>query len=346
MRCGDGNLLDLIHEAGQDGGAEPGRRRRKTERPMNKSSALLTIGELSELTGRPPIQIHRALSGNDPADGSALARKIPPRFVREFLNRKGIDYSFRVLAHMNLRGGVGKTVSTISLAMRASQFGFHTAVLDLDPQGSSSLAFDRIPEDEDPIFYDIWQNASEMTKGSLKEIQEGLYILPSSLDNSLLDSVLVNPSLQKNTVKKVCDELERIGFDLVVIDCPPSLTGAVVSTVCAADVIVIPVSSDAFSFKGLQLTLNEISSICRTFGIREPSVKILYTRYDRREKISEDALLRLQRNYPDYLIPSVIRTSSDFSKTLEKRETVFSTSRKGKAREDYDRYTRYVLGLP
>jgi chromosome partitioning protein len=246
---------------------------------------------------------------------------------------------------MNLRGGVGKTVSTVSLAMRASQYGFHTSVLDLDPQGSSSLAFDRIPEDEDPIFYDIWQNASDMTRGSLKEIQESLFILPSSLDNSLLDSVLVNPSLQKNTVKSLCDELERIGFDLVIIDCPPSLTGAVVSTVCAADVIIIPVGSDAFSFKGLELTLNEIYSICKTFGIQEPTVKVLYTRFDRRERISQDALVRLQKDYADYFIPVVIRTSTDYSKALEKRETIFTTSRKGRAREDYDHYARYILGL-
>ena len=315
------------------------------ERPIKKSSAFLTIGELAELTGRTPNQIHAVWSENDLAEGTGYTQKIPPKLVREYLNKNGVDYSFRVIAHMNLRGGVGETISTVSLAMRASQYGFHTSVLDLDPQGSSSLAFDRIPEEEDPIFYDILQNASEMTQGSLKEIQEGLFILPSSLDNSLLDSALVNPSLQKNTVKSVCDELERTGFDLVVIDCPPSLTGAVVSTVCAADVLVIPVGSDAFSFKGLELTLKEISSICETFGIREPIIKVLYTRYDRREKISEDALVRLQKDYTDYFIPVVIRTSTDYSKALENRETVFTTNRKGRARVDYDRYTRHILGL-
>ncbi|MFH1490120.1 MAG: ParA family protein, partial [Pseudomonadota bacterium] len=320
-------------------------RRREVERSVNQSSAFLTISELAELAGRTAGQIHAVWSEKDLAEGTGYAGKIPPKLAREYLSKNGVDYSFRVLAHMNLRGGVGKTTSTVSLAMRASQLGFHTSVLDLDPQGSSSLAFDKIPEDDDPIFYDIWQNASEMTRGSLKEIQESLFILPSSLDNSLLDSALVKPALQKNTVKNVCDELERIGFDLVVVDCPPSLTGAVVSTVCAADVIVIPVCSDTFSFKGLELTLNEVSSICSTFGIREPIVKVLYTKYDRREKISEDALLRLQRDYRDYLIPVVIRTSTEYSKALEKRETIFSTGRKGRAREDYDRYTRTILGL-
>lgn len=315
------------------------------ERPIKKISSYLTISELAELAGLTPNQTHAVLPENYPAGGTGHTRKIPPKLVRKYLKKNGVDYSFKVIAHMNLRGGVGKTVSSVSLAMRASQYGFHTSVLDLDPQGSSSLAFNRVPEEEDPIFYDILQNTSEMTQGSLKEIQEGLFILPSSLDNSLLDSVLINPSLQKNTVKSVCDELKRIEFDLVVIDCPPSLTGAVVSTVCAADVLVIPVGSDLFSFRGLELTLNEISSICKTFGIREPAVRVLFTKYDKRERISLDALLRLQKDYQNYLIPVVIRTSTDYSKALEKRETVFTTIRKGRAREDYDQYTRHILGL-
>lgn len=311
----------------------------------NRPSAFLTVTELAELTGQTPNQIQARWAEKDPDVGSGYAGKIPPTRAREYLSANGVDYSFRVVAHMNLRGGVGKTVSTVLMAMRASQFGFHTSILDLDPQGSSSLACDKTPEDEDPIFYDIWQNPSEMTRGSLKEIQESLFILPSSLDNSLLESVLAKPALQKNSVRNVCHELERIGFDLVVVDCPPSLTGVVVSTVCAADVIVIPVCSDTFSFKGLELTLKEISSICRTFGIPEPLVRVLYTKYDRREKISEDSLSRLQREYEEYLVPVVIRTSTEYSKALERRENVFSTGRRGRAREDYDRYTKYILGL-
>ncbi|RLC13473.1 MAG: hypothetical protein DRI57_16125, partial [Deltaproteobacteria bacterium] len=107
---------------------------------------------------------------------------IPSQLARMYLSLKeGVDYSFRVLAHINLKGGVGKTTSTISFATRAVQYGFKTCILDMDSQGSASLAFDMVPEDDDPIFCDVWQNPGEMLMGSLKMIQKNLYILPSSL---------------------------------------------------------------------------------------------------------------------------------------------------------------------
>jgi len=317
----------------------------KEERKREKSASFLTTGELAELMGETTGQINRVFSKNDLIRMAGNRREVPPKLVREYLGKSGVDYSFRVIAHVNLRGGIGKTISTVSLAVRAAQYGFNTCVLDLDPQGSSSLAFDLIPDDEDPIFYDIWQNASKMIKGSLKRVQEGLYLLPSSLDNSLLDSVLINPASQKNAVRSVCRELENMGFDLVVVDCPPSLGSAVVSTVCAANTLVIPVSSDAFSFKGLELTLNEIISICQSFGLKRPDVKVLYTKYDRRELISKEALTTLSKAYEKYLIPVVIRTSTDYSKALERRESIFAVSQKTRAKEDYEQYARHILGL-
>jgi len=129
------------------------------------------------------------------------------------------------------------------------------------------------------------------------------------------------------------------------VDCPPSLGIAVISTICAADIIVIPVQSDAFSFKGLDLTLKEIDSICETFGLQRPLIRVLYTKFDRREKIAAEALRRLTSEYADYFIPKVIRTTTDFSYGLARRETVFASLKKSHAKEDYDDYVRQILGL-
>jgi len=270
---------------------------------------------------------------------------VPPAVVRETLEPLGVDYSFRVVCHINLRGGIGKTTASISLATRAAQYGFRTCVLDLDPQGSASLAFDRMAEEDDPIFYDVWQKPEESLMGALSEIQENLFILPSSLENGLLDASLVNPVSQKNAVRGVCEQLRREGFDLVVVDCPPTLGTAVISTICAADTIVVPVGSDAFSLKGIELTLRECEAICQAFGLELPKLHVLYSRLDLREKISTDSLNALRERYPAYLLSTLIRTSSEFAKALRRSVTVFAGQRASKARHDYDAYTREVLGL-
>jgi chromosome partitioning protein len=306
---------------------------------------LLTVDGLARLSGANASEVRRFFTAEQLIPLGGNKKGVSPAAVRQYLARAGFAFTFKVIAHINMRGGIGKTTSTITAATRACQYGFKTCIIDLDPQGSSSLALDQMPGEEDPIFYDVWQNPQELTMGSIRKIQEHLHILPSSLENALLDASLINPSSQKRAVRGVCDVLNTNGFDTVFIDCPPSLGIAVISTICAADIIVIPVHSDAFSFKGLELTLKEIAAICETFGLRRPLIRILYTKFDRREKIAAGGLQRLTSEYGAYFIPKVIRTSTDFSHGLSHRETIFASFKKSQAKEDYDYYVRHILDL-
>ena len=262
--------------------------------------------------------------------------------VRRFLGKHGISYKPRIIAHITMRGGIGKTTATISAAMRAAQYGFKVCVLDLDPQSSSTHAFNAVPDEEDPIFYDIWQNPQEFLPDTLKQIRENLALLPSSLENALLDASLINPASQKKAVKAVCDVITASGYDTIFIDCPPSLGIAVISAICAVDTVVIPTGSDTFSMRGLEITLGEIASIRDTFGLPMPEMRILFSRHDRRERVSMD-MLDFLRNHYAHLPLTVIGTSSEFSKALAAGKTVFSSFRKSQARDDYDRYVRDLL---
>ncbi len=270
---------------------------------------------------------------------------VPPNIIKKYLLRKGVKYQFNTIAHVNLKGGVGKTTSTVSMAVRAVQYGFKTCILDLDSQGSASLSFGITPDDDEPVFCDVWQKPEEMLIGSLRMITKNLYILPSSMENGLLDLQLMEPASQKFAARNVCNILKKEGFDLVFIDCPPSLGAAVISSICAADCIVIPVCHDAFSIKGLESTLKETESICEAFDLSKPIIKILYSHFDRRIKNSIEAFNILASKYNKQLIPIPIRTSSEFSNALENGETIFSSAQRSNAKDDYDRYTRHLLGF-
>ncbi|MCG8634691.1 MAG: ParA family protein [Desulfobacterales bacterium] len=306
---------------------------------------MLTVEELSRLNGWRPKEVMAALDETELVRRSHIQTAVRPGMVKKFLQENGMDYTPRVVAHINLKGGTGKTTSAISTASRAAQYGFRTCIIDMDSQASASFAFGMVPEDEDPIFCDVWQNPADMVMGAVREISEYLYILPSSLDNGLLDMQLINPAAQKNAVNGVCEELIRNGFHLIVLDCPPSLGTAIISTICASDTIVIPLGHDAFSKKGLELTIEEVHSICDTFNLDLPGIRLLFTKFDRRIKMARESFDRLFARYPETMIPFPIRTSSEFSKTLEKNETIFASTRKNSAREDYDAYVRTLLGL-
>ena len=304
---------------------------------------MITVGDLSRFTGQTEKHILNSFDKEALLRLPGGKRGIPPQHIKAYLSERKLNYSFKIVAHINLKGGTGKTTTTITAAARAAQYGFKTCILDMDPQGNASLAFDRMPEEDDPVFCDIWQNPGEMVMGSLKLVEDYLYILPSSLENSLLDVDLMNPRSQRHAVHGVCEELRKNGFDLVMIDCPPSLGTAVISTICAADTVVIPVCSDLFSMKGMELTLSEISSISKAFHLEPPETGILYTKFDKRIKVSKNALERISSKYQDQLLPVPIRTSSEFSKMLEKKKTVFALKGKSSAKEDYDMYLTYLL---
>ncbi|MEO5969123.1 MAG: ParA family protein [Bdellovibrionia bacterium] len=308
---------------------------------------ILTPTELAGAIGKTNAWVSKVFKEIDTVSLPGRRVGLPPDSVRAYLNEKeGVDYSFKVISHLNLRGGIGKTTASTTLATRAAQYGHKVALLDLDSQGSASLNFNIIPGHEDPVFIDIWPSPKTVNDALVK-VDTNLYVLPSSLDNGLLDSSLSKPADQKTAVQSVCKELKKLGFTLVIIDCPPSLGSAIVSTICASDTIVVPVGSDIFSTRGLKLTFDEIHSVCETFNVPIPDIKILFSRYDGREKLSLTTLSEIARDpaYSKSLLPCFIRTSSELPKVTKNKETVFATMKRTTAREDYDTYSRYVLGF-
>ncbi|MBP7654175.1 ParA family protein [Candidatus Dependentiae bacterium] len=308
------------------------------------SKYLLTLTELSVLSGCKSTILKKRINAEHLFHTGIGRYKISPEAVRVFLQNKN-DFSFKIISHINLRGGVGKTTCAVSLATRAKQYGFKTAILDMDSQASATLLFNMTPEDDEPIFSDIWQNPELDVIPALKKIEDNLYILPSSLDNGLLDLNLINPASQKNAVSGVCNELKNNNFELISIDCPPSLGAAVISAICASNIIVIPVCSDVFSIKGIEITLKEIKSICGVFNLPIPVIKILFMKFDAREAISLKTWEFLKNKYSDMLIPNYIRTSSVFSKTISMHETIFLNQSSSKAGLDFDQYIRNLLNI-
>lgn len=270
---------------------------------------------------------------------------VPPYKVRALCLARNLSYEPKTIAFINLKGGVGKTVSAANTATRAAQYGYNVCMVDMDMQASLTLLFGATPGDEDPIFYDVWQDPERMTMAGVTKLQDHIGILPSSLENGLLDSSLSKPASQKNAVKGVCQVLKNNGFDLVVIDCSPSLGTAVISSICAADTVVIPLGNDSFSLKGLKLTLQETDSICGTFGLPVPEIKVLFTGFDKRQKMTHAIYRAVADEYGENLAPTVIRTSSEYSKAIRRGETVFASSRKSPAKEDYDAFVKHLLKI-
>jgi chromosome partitioning protein len=306
---------------------------------MSRMRYTLSAGEMCRLLDRDLAAIAWPSSPPGPTD------RLSPSVVREVRRASGVTAPFRVVAVMNLKGGVGKTTSVVTIASRAVQYGFRTCVLDLDAQASATLALGVEPAEGDLIFRDVWAAPAETVPKALHEVQEFFSLLPSALENSVLDVELVRPASQKAAVAAVCDVLGTLGFDLVVVDCPPSLGAASISAACAADTVLVPAGNDAFSLRGIELTMEEVAAIRKTFGLGPVDVRLLCTMVDGRETLSARYPAELAERYGEQLLPGVVRRSTEFSKALERRETIFAAQGRSGPKTDYDRATRALLGL-
>lgn len=271
--------------------------------------------------------------------------QILPEQVKAAFKSAGVSFSSQSIAHLNMRGGIGKTTASLSLASRAVQYGFKTCLLDLDPQASATYALFPDMTEEHLVVADIWENPDELLYESLVEVSKDLYLLPSSLDNTVLDDEWDDPAIQRTAVKQILDKLKFDGFDLIVIDAPPSLNCIVISVIAAVDTIIVPVWSDPFSVRGLEILIKESAQISAAFEREDPEIQILFAQYDSRLKLSESVYQSLKKKYPKRLLKSRIRTSTEFSKSIHIQETIFRRNLKHVASIDYDAYVREVLSL-
>jgi chromosome partitioning protein len=126
-----------------------------------------------------------------------------------------------------------------------------------------------------------------------------------------------------------------------VIDTAPNLSLINAAVSLASDLVLLPITGDSFSLLGLQKHLADLDQLGEEFQKQIPR-KILFTRYDGREKISREFLEKVHDLYEDILMKNFVRTSSDLKSKLSQKLSVFS--QKSSAREDYDAVTRELLG--
>jgi chromosome partitioning protein len=311
--------------------------------------APLGLKEFADLMGLAPDALLAHLAPAEllrlPGGRRGVARVAAARLVRAALATGGSEAHPDVIAFCNLKGGVGKTTLVIQLAARAAQCGLRVCVLDMDPQASSTLALVGEPADGQPLFIDVWQQPERLLQGALLPVVEGLDMLPSALDNTLLDSQLAHPAQQKRAVRGVCEQLASLGYDLVLIDCPPTLGTAVISTLCAVRQLVIPLCADAFSLKGLRLTLEELGAICDAFALPEPPVRLVFNRHDGRERLHAQTLEALRVSQGTRVMQAVLRVSSQYARALAAGLSVYGPPRQPVAAADMDHCLRELLRI-
>lgn len=296
----------------------------------------ISVTDLARFVEETPTELRQDLK----KISNNITNHVPPLVARQYLESKGRVFPKKIVSIQMLKGGVAKTTSLLNVGLRAAMYGARVLFVDLDQQANLSFALG-VESDEGPVWIDLLEKKATL-RDLIRPVDPPIDLIPSNLNNSVIDRHLM--SSNRNWAYSVKNPLEslRSEYDLILIDTAPALSAINTAVTVASDEIILPVTPDRFSWLGLMKHLHELEQQKEDFRL-DFEEKILFTRYDGREKASQEFLQICIDQYADKLMSAYIRTSADVKNGLRGPKNVFSLG--SPVKEDFDLITREVLNF-
>lgn len=246
--------------------------------------------------------------------------------VRKIIEDRINNQIGKIIYIGNLKGGVGKTTISYLLSNTTAALGLKTCIIDLDVQSNLTQQYVTINADQ-PVFYDVIDNKKSISEVILP-ITETLDIIPSSLKNSLIQKALSMqaPKHHLSWFNEICLNYLRKNYDVIIVDTPPHLT-TLNSVFCLCltdnDHIVIPVCAEDFSMMGVQMFLDDILDIRRSYNIKaNTKVSIIMNRFFQSQKNNLEMLVKMGQSYGDMLSEIIIRDNAKIREFVNNRISI------------------------
>jgi len=248
-----------------------------------------------------------------------------------------------IIAMCNQKGGVGKTTTTINLGAALAELGRHVLLVDFDPQGSLSVGLGVNPHTLPASIYNLLMGQGTSIDDVIRETNvHDLHILPSNIDLSAAEIQLVSEVAREQTLLRLLEAV-RSRYDVILIDCAPSLGLLTINALTAADRVIMPLECEFFALRGIALLTDTIAKVQDRLNQRLEILGILGTMYDPRTLHCREVLERVVQAFGDQVFHSVIRRTVKFPETTVAGEPITTYAPTSPGAESYRSLAREVL---
>ena len=248
-----------------------------------------------------------------------------------------------VIAMTNQKGGVGKTTTTINLGAALAETGRKVLLVDFDPQGSASVGLGVNPHLlQNSIYSLLLSRDVDIDEVILHTDVEGLDLLPANIDLSAAEVQLVSEVAREQTLQRVLRPV-RAAYDIIIIDCAPSLGLLTVNALTAASHAMIPLECEFFALRGVALLTDTIAKVTERLNPDLEVLGIVGTMYDGRTLHSREVLERVVEAFGETVFHTVIKRTVKFPETTVAGEPITTYASASPGAAAYRSLAREVL---
>jgi chromosome partitioning protein len=231
-----------------------------------------------------------------------------------------------VIAIANQKGGVAKTTTTIHLGVALAQLGKKVLLIDLDPQGHLAEGFGLVSDQLEAEVSDVLSGAKRFTDIIIPGVRPNLDLAPSNIRLADMELTLVNVRFREYKLSRALESIVP-RYDIILMDCPPSLGLLTVNALIAAGSVLIPMASEYYAMLGVSLLIKTIQNLKVEANPALSILGIIHTHH-KRTNHAREVLARTKSELGEniHVFPTPINDSTRFAEASGQGKTVFETA--------------------